>query len=68
MWQVLESHRLTGEDCYVLNVAVADTAELESLVDRLITVGDPVSSIVMSSLIAGRRIVTAAQPAAAQSA
>ena len=54
MCQVLECHRVTGEDCYLLKVAVADTAELESLVDRMITVGDPVSSIVMSSLIAGR--------------
>lgn len=49
--QVLECHRVTGEDCYVLKVAVADTAELEHLVDQLLTVGDPISSIVMSSLI-----------------
>ena len=48
---VLECHRVTGEDCYILKVAVADNAELEALVDRLITVGDPITSIVTSTLI-----------------
>jgi DNA-binding Lrp family transcriptional regulator len=49
--QVLECHRVTGEDCYILKVAVADNAELEALVDQLFTVGDPITSIVTSTLI-----------------
>ncbi len=44
--QVLERHRVTGKDCYILRVAVADTAELDSLVDQLVTIGDLISSIV----------------------
>jgi Lrp/AsnC family transcriptional regulator, leucine-responsive regulatory protein len=52
--QVLECHRVTGEDCYVLKVAVAGTTELETLVDQLITIGDPITSIVMSTQVACR--------------
>lgn len=62
--QVLECHRITGEDCYIIKAAVADTAELESLVDQLITVGDPITSIVMSSLVTSRTIEATDGPAA----
>lgn len=65
--QVLECHRVTGEDCYVLKVAVGDTAELETLIDQMLTIGDPISSIVMSSLVTSRTVsrVKTELPAAA---
>lgn len=54
--QVLECHRVTGEDCYILKAAVAGTTELETLVDQLSTIGDPVTSIVLSTLITSHSI------------
>ncbi len=33
--EVLECHTVAGEDCYVLKVRVANTAQLEALIERL---------------------------------
>ncbi|GFE83594.1 AsnC family transcriptional regulator [Steroidobacter agaridevorans] len=48
---VVECHRLTGEHSALLKVLVGSIAELESLVDRLVRIGKPSSSIVLSSPI-----------------
>lgn len=49
--EILECHRVTGDDCYLVKVAVAGTPELESLVDRLMLIGDPITLIVLSTFI-----------------
>ena len=46
---VVECHRVTGEHSAVMKVAVGSIAELEALVDRLVTIGKPSSSVVLSS-------------------
>lgn len=48
---VVECHRVTGEHSALMKVAVGSIAELESLVDRLVKIGKPASSIVLSSPI-----------------
>lgn len=47
--EVLESHRATGGDCFVLRVAVPDIHELESLLDRLAPLGDLTTSVILST-------------------
>ena len=49
MPQILEVHRVTGEDCFVLKVIVPRAAQLESVVDRLAKHGSVTTSIVLSS-------------------
>lgn len=49
--EVVRCQHLTGEDCHVLEVAVADVAHLERLIDRLGEHGDTTTSVVLSTLI-----------------
>ena len=53
---VLECHHVTGEDCYVMKVAVASVRELEGLLERLLKFGNTTTSIVVSSPVTGRII------------
>jgi Lrp/AsnC family leucine-responsive transcriptional regulator len=54
--EVLECHRITGGDSYVVKVAVPSVRELESLIDRLMPYGQTVTSIVLSSPVTNRVI------------
>lgn len=47
--EVLELHRVTGDACTVLRIAVADMAGFQELIDRLARYGKPTSSLVLSS-------------------
>jgi len=47
--EVLEVHRVTGDACTVLKIAVADMAQFQDLIDRLAGYGKPTSSLVLSS-------------------
>lgn len=49
MPEILEVHRVTGEDCLVLKVLVPRAAQLESVIDRLAKYGSVTTSIVLSS-------------------
>lgn len=51
MPEVLETDRITGEDCYTLKVAVASPERLEDFLDRLAVYGKTTTSIVLSSPI-----------------
>lgn len=51
---VVECHRITGDHSAIMKVAVGSIAELEALVDRLVKIGKPSSSIVLSSPVAFR--------------
>jgi Lrp/AsnC family leucine-responsive transcriptional regulator len=46
---VLECHHVTGEDCYVLKIAVPSMEQLEWLLERLRQCGDTTTSMVLSS-------------------
>jgi len=54
--EVLECHRVTGEDSCVLKVAVQSVHHLETLLNRLTIHGRTVTSIILSSPITGRII------------
>lgn len=47
--EVLEVHRVTGDACSVLRVAVTDMAGFQELIDRLARYGKPTSSLLLSS-------------------
>jgi Lrp/AsnC family leucine-responsive transcriptional regulator len=50
MPEILEVHRVTGEDCFILKVLVPKAAQLESVIDRLAKHGSVTTAIVMSSM------------------
>ena len=58
---ILECHSVAGEECYLLKVRVANTGELEKLLERIRTyamVTRSTSSIVMSTFKEEMRIAT----------
>jgi Lrp/AsnC family leucine-responsive transcriptional regulator len=52
--EVVECHRITGEDCFFMRLHVRDVQHLEELLDRFIIYGQTTTSIVQSSPV-GRR-------------
>lgn len=52
--EVLECHRLTGEDTFLLKLALAEIQGLERLVERFATYGRTISSISMTSVVDGK--------------
>jgi Lrp/AsnC family leucine-responsive transcriptional regulator len=54
--EIVEAHRVTGGDSYILKVAVASVAHLEALIDRLTPHGQPTTSVVLSSPVTRRTI------------
>ena len=54
--EVLECHRVTGEDCYVLKVAVTSVGHLERLLDRLHRYGECTTSIILSSPVTHKAV------------
>ncbi|MDF3933363.1 Lrp/AsnC family transcriptional regulator [Pseudomonas citronellolis] len=52
--QVIDCYRVTGESCVMLRVTVADTAELERLIDQLAQHGASKTSLVLSTTLDGR--------------
>jgi Lrp/AsnC family leucine-responsive transcriptional regulator len=51
---VLECHRGTGSDCFILKVTAASIAHLEQLIDRFTPFGQVTTPIVLSSPIPSR--------------
>jgi Lrp/AsnC family transcriptional regulator, leucine-responsive regulatory protein len=54
--EVLECHRLTGSDSYVLRVVAASIGHLERLIDRFVPYGEVTTSLVLSSPVVVRVI------------
>ena len=54
--EVLECHRGTGGDSFILKVAVADVEHLQNLIDRLTPYGITTTAIVLSSPVKSRVI------------
>ena len=52
--EVVECHRITGEDCYILRAHVRDVEHLEELIDRFTPLGQTTTSIVQSSPVPRR--------------
>jgi Lrp/AsnC family leucine-responsive transcriptional regulator len=54
--EVLECHRGTGGDSFIMKVAVADVGHLQNLIDKLTPYGITTTSIVLSSPVKQRII------------
>jgi Lrp/AsnC family transcriptional regulator, leucine-responsive regulatory protein len=54
--EVVECHRITGEDCFLMKVHVAAIEELEEVLDRFLVHGQTTSSIVVSTPVPPRAV------------
>jgi Lrp/AsnC family transcriptional regulator, leucine-responsive regulatory protein len=52
--EVVECHRITGDDCYVMRLWVRDVEHMEELIDVFAPYGQTTTSIVQSSPVPGR--------------
>lgn len=52
--EVVECHRITGEDCYFIQAHVRDIEHLEELIDHFVALGQTTTSIMQSSPVRGR--------------
>jgi Lrp/AsnC family leucine-responsive transcriptional regulator len=52
--EVVECHRITGEDCFFMKAHVRSIEHLEELIDRFIPYGQTTSSIIQSSPVPQR--------------
>ncbi len=49
--EVVECHRITGEDCFLIKLHVAEVNAIEAILDRFLAFGQTTTSIVQSSPI-----------------
>lgn len=47
--EIVECHRITGEDCFLLKLHVAEVNAIEAILDRFLAFGQTTTSIVQSS-------------------
>lgn len=52
--EVVECHRVTGEDCLMMKVLAPDVQQLEGLLDRFLMHGNTTSSLIVSSPVPPR--------------
>jgi len=52
--EVIECHRITGEDCYIMTIMVPSIDELEQVIDRFTSHGQTTTSIIHSSPVPRR--------------
>jgi Lrp/AsnC family leucine-responsive transcriptional regulator len=55
--EVSECHRISGEDCFLLKVHVAEIAALEGVLDEFLLYGQTVSSFVVSTPVPSRPVL-----------
>jgi Lrp/AsnC family transcriptional regulator, leucine-responsive regulatory protein len=54
--EVVECHRVTGDDCYVMTAYVRDVVHLEELIDAFAAYGQTTSAIMQSSPVSRRAV------------
>jgi Lrp/AsnC family leucine-responsive transcriptional regulator len=54
--EVVECHRVTGDDCYVMTAYVRDVEHLEAVIDQFAAYGQTTSSIMQSSPVPRRGV------------
>jgi Lrp/AsnC family leucine-responsive transcriptional regulator len=52
--EIVECHRITGEDCFFMKLHVRDIEHLEEILDRFILYGQTTTSIIQSSPVPRR--------------
>jgi Lrp/AsnC family leucine-responsive transcriptional regulator len=58
--EVVECHRITGEDCFFMKVHVRDVEHLEEVIDRFTVFGQTTTSVMQTSPVPGRGVAVAA--------
>ena len=56
MTEVVECHRITGEDCFLVKAHVRDVTHLEEVIDQLVAHGQTTTSIIQSSPVPARGV------------
>jgi len=56
--EVIECHRITGEDCYFMKAHVRDVTHMEEVIDVFAVYGQTTTSIVQSSPVPLRGVAT----------
>jgi Lrp/AsnC family transcriptional regulator, leucine-responsive regulatory protein len=54
--EVVDCHRITGEDCFFVKLHLRSMDELEAILDRFIVFGQTTTSIIHSSPVVGRAL------------
>lgn len=54
--EVVECHRITGEDCFLIRAHVRSIGHLEEVIDQLAPFGQTTTSIIQSSPVPGRGV------------
>jgi Lrp/AsnC family leucine-responsive transcriptional regulator len=54
--QVIECHRVTGEDCFVIKLHIAAIGQLDTVLDRFLAFGQTTTSIVQSTPVPPREL------------
>jgi len=54
--QVMECHRITGEDCFILKVGLDSLDNLDVILDQFLAYGQTTTSIVQSTPVAARHL------------
>ena len=57
--EIVECHRITGEDCFFMKLHVRDVEHLEEVIDRFLPFGQTTTSIIQSSPVAARGVALA---------
>src|SRR4051794_23839842 len=60
--EVVECHRVTGEDCYVMTAHVRDVTHLEEVIDGFALFGQTTTSVLQSSPVPRRAVASSAAP------
>jgi Lrp/AsnC family transcriptional regulator, leucine-responsive regulatory protein len=56
--EVVECHRITGEDCYFMKAYVRDVEHLEEVIDQFAVYGQTTSSVMQTSPVPARGVPT----------
>jgi Lrp/AsnC family transcriptional regulator, leucine-responsive regulatory protein len=56
--EVVECNRITGEDCYLIRAHVRDVEHLEEVIDRFVALGQTTTSIMQSSPVERRGLLS----------
>ena len=60
--EVVECHRVTGDDCYVITAWVRDVEHLEAVIDQFTPYGQTTTSIMQSSPVPRRSVTLTGDP------
>jgi|SRR5215211_2801556 len=61
--EVVECHRITGEDCFFIRAYLRDVQHLEEVIDRFVVLGQTTTSILQSSPVPRRNLALHPAPA-----